>query len=98
MRENSISISQLAKAIFVSPTAVSNWLKGNTFPRPGTLALTAHYLGLNIDFKGSVQKATTNASISMEDRIDQATDELRAEIGGRLGIAKERIKIAIQIL
>lgn len=47
--DRGLNQSQLAKAVGVSPQAVTNWLKGKDFPRPATLLKLAKNLHLTFD-------------------------------------------------
>ncbi|MBH0236432.1 helix-turn-helix domain-containing protein [Methylobrevis albus] len=46
MKEKRLSQSEIAKKVGYTPTAIWNWLQGNTLPRPETLASLAETLNV----------------------------------------------------
>lgn len=83
LSENGMTQKQLAVSVGVSSQAVTNWLKGNDFPRPATLLKLASTLKLTFDqmvktsdsgrpviaFRKKGSAKTTNAHIAKAEEI-----------------------------
>jgi transcriptional regulator with XRE-family HTH domain len=100
MREKRLSQSEVAREIGYTPTAIWNWLQGNTLPRPETLAALASLFGVSEDWLRDGDAPETNlipddsfAGMS----IFEMTELLRSNIAAHNGYSLNRVRITVEL-
>ena len=104
MMRNQISASELARRIGVTPTAVWNWRKGNTMPRPQAFMAIASVLDVTEDYlRDGPKQVMTQASVERQnppsnaDTIAEIVEELRIRIAKITGFAPDQVKLNLEL-
>jgi transcriptional regulator with XRE-family HTH domain len=97
MEAKRCSQSSLARKSGVTPTAVWNWLEGNTIPRPHTLQLVAQGLETTPEY------LLNGGDVSTPDpqprrALDEIMNEAQAQIAVAIGLPPERIKVRFEVV
>jgi transcriptional regulator with XRE-family HTH domain len=101
-RSKGISAGLLARTIGVSNTAVWNWEKNRSIPRPATLAKAAAALGvenqyLNGDKEGPVRSASTKSSDAHPTALKETASSVSYTGSVEALVQETRAKIAAMI-
>ncbi len=104
MMRSQISASELARRTGVTPTAVWNWKRGYTMPRPQALMAIAGVLNVTEDYLrvGPVHDMSKEACEqpnppSSADSIAELVEDLRVRIAGLTGFSLEQVKLNLEL-
>lgn len=109
MANNNINQSDVARQVGYTPTAVWNWLQGNTLPRPETLTALSNLFNVTEDWLRDGD-ASVVAHDTIRDEHDTIRDEfdddpetitekinrLRAEIAAATGCEVSRVRLILE--
>jgi transcriptional regulator with XRE-family HTH domain len=101
MTEKRLSQSDVAREVGYTPTAVWNWLQGNTLPRPETLVALSELLEVDIDWLRDGESSSTDRDenevpISSVESISDRIESLRAELSAVTGCEIAQVKITVE--
>ena len=107
MVTNGLSQSDIARQVGYTPTAIWNWLQGNTLPRPETLTALANLLDVTEDWLRDGDVLVTDGdtvddgfadseNIAEQETIAEKVDRLRAEIAALTGYHQSRVRLTLE--
>lgn len=101
MSQNRLSQSDVARAVEYTPTAVWNWLQGNTLPRAETLTALAGILGVSEDWlrdgdSSEPEERPAPQQIPSSGTIAERVESLRVEIAALAGYDVDRVKLTLE--
>ncbi|SJM34355.1 helix-turn-helix domain-containing protein [Mesorhizobium delmotii] len=101
MSAKRVSQSELARLVGYTPTAIWNWLQGNTLPRAETLAALANILEVTEDWLRDGDPVKAAEDVSEEKALEPKTmaemiEHLRANIANLTGYEIERVKLTLE--
>jgi transcriptional regulator with XRE-family HTH domain len=96
--ERGMSASELARLVHVTPTAVWNWERNGTQPRPNALAGIARALGVTTEFliSGDTEQAPQEQR-SNTATVAQIIENAKAQIAALTGYPLERVRLQLQL-
>jgi transcriptional regulator with XRE-family HTH domain len=101
MSQNRLSQSDVARAVGYTPTAVWNWLQGNTLPRVETLTALAGSLGVSEDWlrngeSSQAEQGRAREEAASSETIAERVESLRVEIAALAGYDVDRVKLTLE--
>ena len=102
MARKGLNQSDVARAVGYTPTAIWNWLQGNTLPRSETLSALAALLDVSEDWlregdASAVDDAASAGQISKSETIAEKVENLRAEIASLAGYDVDHVRVTLEI-
>jgi len=101
MSAKGLSQIDVARALGLSPTAVWNWLKGNTFPREETLASLASELGLTADYlkngNGAAKAVNQSQEVVSGETVSEILSETKRKIARATGLGLDQVKLSLEL-
>lgn len=101
MARKGLSQSDVARGVGYTPTAIWNWLQGNTLPRSETLAALATLLDVTEDWLRDGDAPAANADAPDQTAASQTIAEkvegLRAEIAALAGYELDYVRVTLEI-
>ena len=85
--------SDLARLTSVSATAVANWEKNGSIPRPAVLERVANALGTTTEYLLTGTAAPTSGRRTVDDIVREAA----AEIARVTGASPDRVRLTLEI-
>jgi transcriptional regulator with XRE-family HTH domain len=102
MAQKGLSQSDVARGVGYTPTAIWNWLRGNTLPRAETLTVLANLLDANEDWLRDGDALTPDLDAAPEqlassETIADKVESLRAEIAALAGYELDYVRVMLEI-
>lgn len=98
MNAKGLSASELARRVEVTPTAVWNWLQGNTFPRQNTLTWLAGVLGVTDDWLRDGGEGATGGSNPDAPSVADLILTLRTKVATLSGCTMANVKVEVTMV
>lgn len=92
-----LGINAFARAISVSPTAVSNWQNGKSKPKPDLLEKIAEALDVDAAFLNDTSGETVAIYVPPQRVAADVLKEAKRELAAILGLPEKKIHLDLRI-